>query len=220
MFEQGRILTQMRHNWHYDRMAIRRTARARMHASLEVGAVVAQWVPDVLAAANGEWSRPGGGFVLAEPGDLRHILEGVISAWRGEVFPIPELPTQYLPRVGVGFTRGVRVIEIERPPYVPAPEEPLLASADHVARLSGVATALLIHPNGALLRRCDWPQCGRFFLARSNHQRAHSFCCEAHRRAYDVAHRDPAIVAKYMRGYRQGQKVARRRKRPIRAGRK
>ncbi len=59
----------------------------------------------------------------------------------------------------------------------------------------------LHHQYISLKRRCD--QCGRAFLAKGNHRRAHNFCATRCRRIYDAEHRDPKRQAQYMRAYRK-----------------
>ncbi len=90
-----------------------------------------------------------------------------------------------------------------------SPSEIARANAEWLSRLAkenetkclAVIAALGVDTEARRLLRCD--HCERFFFARAAHRRAHNFCCDDHRRAYDVAHRDPKRIAAYMREYRK-----------------
>jgi hypothetical protein len=221
--DEWRIGVDMRHHErpsHIARVTGAWHAARRGSRFPQIDAVMDRWLPEILAAVNDD-AAP---FGFALSGDararLRERLEWVCRAAKGEKVSWPDLAPQWLPRLGVGVVNGVRMLTIEEPPPSPKwpiPTDQAPAPPEYEEVVCAVAVALSIHPQGALLRQCDWAACGAFFLARSNHRREHSFCCQAHRRAYDVAHRDPATVAAYMREHRR--ELARRRKRKARGRR-
>jgi hypothetical protein len=172
----------------------------------EVGSVLDRWLTELLTSVNKD-AAPFG-FELSEANRQRllELLESVMEVWAGKKLRFHTLPVMWLPRVGVTIMNGVRTVTSEGPPpavKVPIPKKQALAPEWYEDALCGVAAALLVHSIGARLRRCDWKDCRAFFMARSTHRREHSFCHEKHRRAYDVAHRDPARTAANMRRYRQ-----------------
>jgi len=86
------------------------------------------------------------------------------------------------------------------------------ANAEWLSRLAtenerkclAVIAALGADDEARRLLRCN--ECKKFFVARAAHRRTHNFCCPEHRRAYDLAHRDPKGRAEYMRRWRKLRK--------------
>jgi hypothetical protein len=180
---------------------------------LEIADLLDPWKDLVVQIANSKDDGP----VYAR---VREALEHVVRGGTGSNsegpldFPLP----------------GLRVRVLSRRSVVVAASPPLPERASYVGfglhrwDLDGqetqlqsierelLATVLMMakDPRVSPLRRCDWTGCRMFFFAKANHRREHSFCCDDHRRAYDLAHRDPAKVAAAMRRYRAEQ--ARRRK--------
>jgi hypothetical protein len=74
-----------------------------------------------------------------------------------------------------------------------------LAKANE-AKCLAVIAALSADPDASKLMRCA--HCQQFFWSRTAHRRTHNFCREEHRRAYDLAHRDPKVMARKMREWR------------------
>jgi hypothetical protein len=141
---------------------------------------------------------------------LDQLIKGNLPARRLFVRPLPPL--------GVAVRRnGVRLVSMLGPSNEADLEEVKAEGylswimAEHAETLEGVIYALSADPLGALIRRCD--HCQLFFVMRRNHRRAHSFCCEDHRRAFEHAHRDKKTQAAYMRRYRTVRKRLRKRNR-------
>jgi hypothetical protein len=157
--------------------------------------VLDRWLSEVLRVANSNSSSP---EIRAR---LRDRLQQVLDQRFEDTppsFPYAGLP---LPRTTVRVKRGRVIIDIEQPP-LPITVKGRYAKG-YEDLLTAVVLALAADPRARRLRRCDGNECGVFFIARANHRRVHHFCSEAHRRAYDVAHRDPKKLATYMRNYRR-----------------
>jgi hypothetical protein len=105
---------------------------------------------------------------------------------------------RHLPQLGVSVSRNVVELHHYRGEDVDPRREPV--HRDKGYELEGVIYVLSADPLRNLVRRCD--HCDKFFVAARNHRRKHHFCCTAHRRAFDHAHRDPKKQAAYMRKYR------------------
>jgi hypothetical protein len=74
-----------------------------------------------------------------------------------------------------------------------------LATANEAKCLAVVAT-IGADSEAAKLMRCA--HCQEFFWSQTAHRRKHNFCRPEHRRAYDLAHRDPKLMARKMREWR------------------
>jgi len=122
-----------------------------------------------------------------------------------------EAETRWLPRVGVRVEGGRAVRVVEGPSDLSRMEVWDFAT-QHEDTLQAVVMALAADPLARRLRRCDWKDCEAYFLAKADHRRPHSFCRAAHRRQYDLAHRDPKATAVYMRTYREVAKHPKRRR--------
>ena len=161
------------------------------------------WVDALLRIVN-QTDEMGEILLAHEPGDARSRLQnalqrivdgkpGIIAAKTLENL-VDDKTVRWLPRVGVRIDERGRAIPVfqKSDAYVILDEE----------TLHTVIIVLAADPRARRLRRCDWQKCRAFFFTKANHRRAHSFCSEQHRRAYDVARRDPEQIAKYMKKYR------------------
>lgn len=74
-----------------------------------------------------------------------------------------------------------------------------LATVNEAKCLAVVAT---IGANSEAVKLMSCAHCQRFFWSQTAHRRKHNFCCAEHRRAYDLAHRDPKLMARKMREWR------------------
>lgn len=146
--------------------------------------------------------------------NVRSALEDVLKGGSGTASNAKGLSVYQLPRLGFMVKAGGGTApHVERPtlpergPHFDgwlwdvAGHESAIAAVER--ELHAVVMALAVDPMAQKLRCCDWSECRRFFFARANHRREHSFCSEAHRRAFDLAARDPKETASYMRRYRQ-----------------
>jgi hypothetical protein len=190
-----------------------------MRETLNYGTALKDWVAEVLRVANGRETDP----------DIRDRLRLALrQVVDGRHVPEDTVPLA-LPGMQVAIRHGRVFIEADRPP-VPITEQaarrglksmliadeplPITVAGQHAGRygllLLAVARACAALPVGRRLRHCDLDSCGLFFLARGDHRRKRSFCCEDDRRKFDREHRDRKQQAAYMRDYRE-----KRRKRAI-----
>ena len=175
--------------------------------------VLTLWVPLVLRLANLR-DVPAGSLQARVRAALADVLAGGTGLVPGGSASAPVYSsardTRWLPRVGFRLARG-RVVRVVEPPQIPD----LLAlppTAHLEEKLHAVVMALAGDPRGHRLRCCDWEACRAFFLARANHRRAHSFCCDDHRRAFELEHRDKQKTAAYMQTWRAERARRRARK--------
>jgi hypothetical protein len=150
---------------------------------------------------------------------LDDVINGGPGVWPGAPGPPSDIP---LPPVAMRILRG-RTEVVARAPTLP--DTPPVGLDKHWAvgsrtELEAIADQLLSvvmlfahDPMARRLRRCDWEDCQRFYFAVRDHKRGHSFCSEDHRRLFDVATRDPAQAAAYMREWRKNR--ARERNRAV-----
>ena len=183
------------------------------------------WVGLVLQVANTPKDQQQGRVVHYQvQSALVDVINGGPGVWPGAPGPQSDIP---LPPVAMRILRG-RTEVVARAPTLP--EMPMVALDKHWAvgsrteleaiadQLLSVVMLLAHDPIARRLRRCDWEQCQRFYFAERDHKRGHAFCCEEHRRLFDVATRDPAQAAAYMREWRKNR--ARERDRAARKGKR
>jgi hypothetical protein len=142
---------------------------------------------------------------------LIDVINGGPGVWPGAPGPGSDIP---LPSVAMRILRG-RTEVVARAPTLP--DTPAVRLDAHWAvgsrteleaiadQLLSVVMLLAHDPIARRLRRCDWEECQRFYVAVRDHKRGHSFCSEEHRRLFDVATRDPAEAAAYMRDWRKSR---------------
>ena len=128
--------------------------------------------------------------------------------------PLAQDPTFHCRQSQCGSSEAERRSSHELQPF---PTHPRSGSMQHWAvgsrteleaiadQLLSVVMLLAHDPIARRLRRCDWEECQRFYVAVRDHKRGHSFCSEEHRRLFDVATRDPAEAAAYMREWRKNR---------------
>jgi hypothetical protein len=159
--------------------------------------VLAAWVGPILELANGRATTD-----AEQRARLRAALENVVDGGPGIAEGTPLHAETPLPRLKIRRLHGRAVLVAEPPPD---------AGGKILEEHFAVVALMAMDPRAACLRRCDWPDCRAFFFVRRDHRREHSFCCEEHRRQYDVANRDPQKVAEGMRKWR-AQKAEQRRR--------
>jgi len=171
-------------------------------------ALLEQWIGLVLQVANTPIDQQRDPRIHRR---VQNALVDVIAGGPGLGRDGPQAPTDLaLPRLKVRVLRGRTVIVVDPPalPMVdPGAAEPRWLLPRNRLRplelqLLAVAMLLANDPHSRRLRRCDWEPCRRFFFAARDHRREHSFCCDAHRRAHDIANRDRQEAATYMKQWR------------------
>jgi hypothetical protein len=138
---------------------------------------------------------------------ISSALEDVIQGGHGFGAYAPQFPADLaLPAM------KVRVLHRRTELVADVPRCSALKPSD-AAELSGIANQLHAvvmllahHPYARRLRRCDWMKCRAFFFATRDHRREHSFCCEEHRREFDLSSRDPKKRREYMKTWRAEQR--------------